>query len=138
MPRGERRKQDWSPRKKLRMFQIVHISEDDSPLIVYGRMTGTVDILAQYWDRQSSWRYLVYQWTVEDDAIRDLPWADWDGIAEAIGGSKQQLLWDGRSQDPVERAWVYQAAGFHHGFEKLDQHPMEKRAKDLKEIGPRR
>src|SRR3972149_12324538 len=90
MPRGERRKQDWSPRKKLRMFQIVHISEDDSPLIVYGRMTGTVDILAQYWDRQSSWRYLVYQWTVDDDAIRDLPWADWDGIAEGIGGAKQQ------------------------------------------------
>ena len=132
------RKQDWTPKKGIRTEGVLLATGDDDPFIVHGvkdPKTGLIEMRAEYWQRWDDLprlKYQVYEWIIEDDAIKDLDWVDWDEIARSAGGSKEDLLRDGRSRDPVVRAWVYQAVGQYHGFLNLDGYPRILWEEDLK------
>jgi len=111
---------------------------DDDPFIVHGvkdPQTGEIEMRAEYWQRLDDvprLKYLVYEWIVEDDAAKDLDWVDWGELARSAGDSKEALLLDARSRDPLKRAWVYFSVGQYHGFENLDGYPKTRWEESLK------
>jgi hypothetical protein len=67
------------------------------------------------WD--PSWSKPVHVY--EEWFARDLK-----GIADSIGSTRQELVQAFTSEDPLQRAWAYEAVGGYHGFENLDTDPL--------------
>lgn len=65
----------------------------------------------------------VYSFPIEEDAISDLDWAEFENVASFMGMDKEEIEQAGRSENIVARAHVYESVGMYHGFINLDSYP---------------
>lgn len=86
---------------------------------------GDKSIEAEYWDeQQEGMPFEVYRWTVEDNVMKDLTWADWDDVAVTTGQSIEDIRKASTDPNSVSRALLYQDAANHYGYGELDSDPL--------------
>lgn len=62
---------------------------------------------------------------IESDAMSDLDWVNWTGVASYIGMDVDELKGYASSSDPHARASVYESVGMYSGFHELDLEQTE-------------
>lgn len=66
----------------------------------------------------------VYSFPIEEDAISDLDWANFEDVASFMGIEKEEIEQAGKSENIVTRACVYESVGMYYGFDNLDSYPQ--------------
>lgn len=77
------------------------------------------------WADDDGPRVTVSCFCVEDDALVDLNWVNWDSVASYIGMDVEELKGYAVSDNVLERAQVYVSVAAHYGFGELDTQPEE-------------
>jgi hypothetical protein len=85
---------------------------------------------AEYWPEpeteEGKDRYTVYNWEIESNVFRDLEWISpnaWDAIADTHSMERREVRRLATSEEPVERAILYEMVGNYYGFDNLDHTP---------------
>jgi hypothetical protein len=92
---------------------VVYQEEDQSPEVLY----------FQGWEDEDGPRVTVSRFSVEDDVLKDLTWADWDKVASFIGIETQALKEYATAPNVLARAQVYESVASYSGFINLDGEP---------------
>jgi len=94
--------------------------------VVFDRGHGPEVIYFQGWaDDEGEDRVTVYEFTIADDVAEELDWADWDRVGSCVGMDPEELRAEGRSENALARASVYQCVAAYCGFRELDPNPRE-------------
>lgn len=109
-------------------IQIIGNLGDENPLEygghivyrVYDPKNGTRWIRGEYWSEPINDIFLVYQWDVEKDVLRDLNWVEWNDVARHEGIGLEELKRMANSEEILKRARVYEMVGQFYGFDNLD------------------
>ena len=93
--------------------------------VVLDRGDGPEVIYFMGWDYEGETRVTVYQFMVADDVTEELSFADWDKVADCCGYEKEDLVEEGRSENILARASVYETFGAYYGLSEIDCYPRE-------------
>jgi len=93
--------------------------------VVFEREHGVEVVYFQGWTNEEGPRVTVSRFSVEENALEDLSWADWDAVASYIGLEAQALKEYATAPNPIARAQVYESVAQYCGFVNLDQEPRE-------------
>ena len=93
--------------------------------VVLDRGDGPEVIYFQSWDMSGETRVTVYSFMVADNVTEELSFADWDKVAKCCGCSEEGLIEDGRNENILARASVYEVFGAYYGMSEIDCYPRE-------------
>lgn len=156
---------EWSPRKGEKVVTIANLGDvyplDYGGFIIRKRTSPdkiSPTFEAEYWpEPDEDGKYTIYVFDIDRLKLVDgylVPFnyrPDWphpverydewfhdnlEGVASAIGTTKEALEADFISEDPIARAWAYFGVGSYHGFENLDNYPVTLTRKEMEKRWP--
>jgi hypothetical protein len=93
--------------------------------VVYEGEHGVEVLYFKGWSDDDGPRVTVSRFSVEDNVLTDLSWADWKEVASYIGMPEEELRGHAVSDNVMARAQVYESVAQYCGFIELDHMPRE-------------
>lgn len=93
--------------------------------VIYDAGYGPHMTYFQSYDAEGEEMVSVYDFPIDDNALEDLNWVDWDAVASYIDMDVDELKGHATSNNILARASVYEAVGSYQGFGELDPNQQE-------------